>query len=75
MSDEDVIFRLLDVTGVGVVTKVRKKKKQHHKDQWCWRVAKQADTRSILNAVLPYLGQRRQFKAEEALEVLSRKEG
>lgn len=68
MTDEDIVRRIHDLTGIGTVV-ILKPRKDHHKAAWRWSVNKQEDVHIFLNAVLPFLGHRRRERALQALGV------
>lgn len=73
MTDEDVVYRVAQIAGVGRVQKrVRPPSMAaHHKDQWVWQVQSTADSVALLYAILPWLGARRSSTVRTALAVWS----
>lgn len=74
MTDEDIIRRVRDVFNVGTVN-IRqnvtgRSDKRPRKVSWIWSVQNKTGVRSVLEAVLPYLGDRRTKKAKELLECM-----
>jgi hypothetical protein len=67
MTDQDVIQRLQSLTGVGRIHKVGRQK-AHHKDAWVWAVRRRTHIRLLIDAVLPWLGQRRSVAALKVLD-------
>jgi hypothetical protein len=70
MTDQDIITRLAELTGVGRVYAVRRQK-PHHKDSWLWTVRRPVHVEHIIRLVLPWLGQRRTVAAREVLNKIS----
>lgn len=70
MTDEDVISRCHTITNAGIVHYVPYKRKEHHSVTWRWSVHKADELKSILDAIYPWLGKRRQEKADWALSHL-----
>lgn len=70
MTDQDVLERLQQVTGVGTVTEAREPSKcanSGRKQQYRWRVGAKEDVEPILRSILPWMGERRGARIEEAL--------
>jgi hypothetical protein len=67
MTDLDILQRLLQVTGVGRIYPITRRK-DNHKDAWIWAVQRRAHIRHVINAVLPWLGERRIIAANRLLE-------
>jgi hypothetical protein len=67
MTDLDIIRRLQQVTGVGRIHPTTRRK-NHHKDAWIWAVRRRIHIRQIVNAVLPWLGERRSAAARNLLD-------
>ena len=71
MTDKDVVEKFASIIGYGNVNpKKNHKKPSHWKDQWEWSVGKQSEVRRILSLLLPYLGNRRAYKALNILDDL-----
>jgi hypothetical protein len=70
MTDQDIIARLSELTGVGRVYAVSRQK-PHHKDAWLWTVNRPAHLEHIIRLVLPWLGQRRALAAKDVLRKIS----
>jgi hypothetical protein len=70
MTDQDIIARLSELTGVGRVYAVSRQK-PHHKDAWLWAVNRPAHLEHIIRLVLPWLGQRRTLAAKDVLRKIS----
>jgi hypothetical protein len=66
MTDRDIIARLVAITGVGRVHE-RRPQKSNHKPSQLWVVAQHEQIRHPIEAVLPWLGERR---SEAALRLL-----
>jgi hypothetical protein len=71
MTDQDIIIRLAELTGVGRVYPVRRQK-PHHKDAWLWTVNRPGHVEYIIRRVLPWLGLRRATAAKDVLRKLLR---
>lgn len=72
MTDEDVIDRLLEVTGVGTKDERRvDEKNPKHSRIYFWRIGRREEVAEFLTAILPYLLSRRTAKAEEALNIIA----
>jgi len=71
MTDQDIITRLAELTGVGRVHQVRRQR-PHHKDAWLWAVSRPVHVEHIIRLVLPWLGQRRTVAAKEVLSQIAR---
>jgi len=67
MTDEDVIRRVQVLAG-GHVTPLAKKPKPHHKPSWRWRVGGPRAV-SLVQLLLPLMGQRRAARIREVLTV------
>lgn len=67
MTDQDVVRRAHTVAGVG---KVREKALLHRSGKrfWVWSVGRCDEAASLLELLLPMLGQRRSKRAREVLE-------
>jgi hypothetical protein len=71
MSDEDVVTRFISIVGYGnLKIKEFSVYKPHYKPQWRWAIQKASEVNRILTMFLPYLGQRRAYKALNALDIL-----
>lgn len=75
MTDEDIINRVAELTGLGSVIRLEKRKqkggKPNHKDSWKWYIGYREDVKNVLVAIYPYLGIRRRIAADKALSVIS----
>ena len=67
MTDLDIIRRLQQVTGVGRIHPTTRRK-DYHKDAWIWAVRRRTHIRQVVNAVLPWLGERRSAAAHNLLD-------
>lgn len=65
MSDRDVIERLHQTVGCGVVNQIPPRE-PHHKMQWRWQ-ANNVHAGKFLEAIGPLLGERRRERANRAL--------
>lgn len=63
MSDEDVVYRLQGVTGVGTVNKGTSR--EGHKDMWDWTVSKKEHREWLTGLVYPWMGTRRKARIDE----------
>jgi hypothetical protein len=66
-TDQDVIERFTIAVGVGKISELNYKTSTG-KTIWMWNCGKSNEVRDLLEKFLPWLGQRRTEKAEEALE-------
>lgn len=64
MTDRDVVERFGTVMGVGRVSGPHPNGRL--KPQYIWKAAARRDVQSVLNKMLPFLGERRTSKAREA---------
>jgi hypothetical protein len=69
MTDKDIIERFVKIVDCGKIT-IRTRKDPKHKPQWIWQIQKASEVNRILTMFLPYLGQRRAYKALNALDIL-----
>lgn len=67
MTDRDVIDRLQAMTGMGRVT-TNPREKQGGKPYHTWSVSAQQDLATLVNRMLPWMGERRRARALEYLE-------
>jgi hypothetical protein len=67
MADKDVVEQFVEVMGYGNIIP-EKPAQPHHKPTWRWRVAKLSEVRRMLSMMLPLLGERRAYKALNALD-------
>lgn len=75
MADKDIIWRLKEVTGVGVNAGPYWPTRWAKKEQWRWLVSKKADVKAIMLAVRPWMGERRGAKIDECLAFVPRPTG
>ena len=71
MTDLDVVQDFRKVVGLEdrtIETINRSDKPTHYKQQYAFRIYKKADVVRVLSAMLPYLGQRRAYKALNCLD-------
>ena len=66
MTDLDVLERAQQVSGYGTIT-ARRKEKDHHREQWGWRVCTQPHVNEICLAIYPHMGSRRRARIDEVL--------
>ncbi len=71
MTDRDIIDRLVEITGVGRIHGYAPAK-AHYKQAWDWRVRRRAHIIFIIDAVMPWLGQRRATAAQRVLDELAK---
>ena len=69
MTDEDVIHRCREVMGVGHVTGPREQRPPR-KPIWTWSVYQRSDLLMVVEAILPYLGERRRQRVIEVRQRL-----
>ena len=69
MTDKDVVELFRNVVGVGNIYECCVQK-PHHKPSWKWQCGAKDDVRYVLGKFLPYLGQRRAYKALNILDDL-----
>jgi hypothetical protein len=67
MKDEDVVRKFQEVVGVGTI-RFRKQQKEHWSPMWDWYLCKAADVRVLIIKMLPYFGNRRAYRALNALD-------
>ena len=70
MTDLDILQRLQNLFGGSIYAK--KKQKVHHKQGWTWQLSKKKDIYKTLSLLLPWLGERRSFKALNTFDHLDR---
>lgn len=73
MTDQDVVQRLLDWTGLGRIHSVGRQK-DHHKPAWIWTVRRRAHIQHLVRLVRPWLGERRGVAADALLQRVTSKE-
>ena len=66
MTDEDVVKRVYDLTGCGTV-RTLPQRREDYKPAYRWSIGS-VDAVNFLTVVLPWLGQRRAQRANEAIE-------
>lgn len=71
MTDEDIITRLKNLTGVGTICIVTKKDPKH-KQPYKWTVCGRKNVARILLAIYPLMGSRRQLTIATAVDRLLR---
>jgi hypothetical protein len=71
MTDKDVIERFVKIVDFGKIT-TRIRKNPEHKPQWIWQIQKASEVNRILMMFLPYLGERRAYKALNALDTIDK---
>lgn len=74
MTDEDVVQRLFDLTGVGYIT-MKTKNNESSKQAWNWTLQHAEEVKTLLTLLLPFFGNRRAAKAVASLERLSNNRG
>ncbi len=67
MTDKDVVEKFHSTVQVGQVIFIPTKNPKW-KDAWQWQCQKRSDVYFVLNKFLPYLGNRRAFKALNVLD-------
>ena len=68
MTDQDVVYRFCNIVGCG---NILSRSCKSGKPFWLWKIGAKADVTRVLEMLLPYLGQRRQELALEALEEIA----
>lgn len=71
MTDQDVVGRLLTITGMGTVRP--RKVPSDCKPAWIWRVYRADHVEQLLLAVRPHMGQRRGARIDDILGHISAK--
>lgn len=71
MTDEDVVRRLAEITGVGNVTGPLSGGNRSTKPIWAWRITNRKDLARVLLAIAPLMGERRRARIAEMAERLS----
>jgi hypothetical protein len=61
-TDKDVLHKFAEEAGCGSVSFIPRRPTQT-KDVWKWQVGNKLDVSNVLNRMLPFLGERRTFKA------------
>jgi hypothetical protein len=64
MTDQDVIERLQELTGMGRIA-LGRKTNPGYKPYWQWTVSRDGDALELMRAVYPHMGERRRAKIEE----------
>ncbi len=76
MCDEDVLCKFGEIVGVpkisGPYMTTQLKSNKHWRPAYEWRTAKRVEVARILSLFLPYLGNRRAYKALNALDLIDR---
>jgi hypothetical protein len=72
MTDRDIVERFCRIMECGRVTGEHRFGREHHKPTYRWHIGNRRDVERILLALLPYLGQRRTAKANEALAEIAK---
>lgn len=67
MTDEDVIRRLHELTGLGAVRGPLPVQKDHHKPAFSWTVNRRSEVICLLNQIRPWMGQRRKARIDDIL--------
>jgi hypothetical protein len=70
MTDLDVMEKFRVVVGGGALFPLKKKAKEHHKQQWRWTIGRLPEVQRVLQLFRPYLGSRRGAKADRALALV-----
>ena len=77
MTDKDTIERLQQYAGVGQVHSREPRKLngdvKSRKPTWAWEIGAMDDVYELLENILPYMGQRRTKKIQQALNILQKK--
>jgi hypothetical protein len=72
MTDRDIVQRFRDVVDCGSVSGERRFGREHHKPTYVWLICNRRDVERILLDFLPWLGERRTAKANEALAEIAK---
>jgi hypothetical protein len=73
MSDKDVVEKFISTVGYGSLkSKDFSKYQPQYKVQWRWAIQKASEVNRILMMFLPYLGERRAYKALNALDTIDK---
>jgi hypothetical protein len=67
MTDKDIVERFVAIVGFGSVSGP-KQQKPHWKPRYDWQVCNRTEVQRILSMFLPWLGNRRAYKALNALD-------
>ena len=70
MTDEDVIYALPRITGLGNIYGPQRKKKEHWKPSWKWAVVKEEDVKDLCVRVKPHMHGRRRVQIHRLLTTL-----
>lgn len=77
MTDEDVILRFAAIIGVGKVygpygyKNDSNRRRERHKQYWRWSVSDKEGVTTVAKMLLPFMGQRRSAKLNEAIEAVA----
>ena len=69
MTDLDVIERLQRFTGMGRINE--KKTPEGHKRAWVWCVSDRESLYELVDAIMPWLGERRSAKCRDLLDYMN----
>ena len=69
-TDYDVLLRIQD--SYGGTLHPMKSYQEHHKPAWRWRLGKRSEVSSVLSKMLPWLGNRRGYDAQNALDTIDK---
>ncbi len=67
MTDEDIIRRMHQITGIGNVT-FKKQNNPKWADTWCWSVTYSEDVATLAQTLKPLMGQRRNLQIDKLLK-------
>ena len=67
MTDYDVLERVHRIARCGTLLPV-KTYQSHHKQAWQWAIGAKKDITNVLTRILPFLGERRAYKALNTLD-------
>lgn len=59
MCDKDIIDRIYDIAKIGLLRGPLPVQKSHHRPAYSWSVNRRAHIKEILEAIRPYMGERR----------------
>lgn len=66
MTDEDIIYKLHKIAGIGSVTKP--KLIDGHKQTWRWQVSNRRQVVEFISKILPFMGKRRGQKINDMIQ-------
>ena len=73
MTDIDVLEKFQSIVGGSISLQQTCYSKPYHKTIWTWYICNKKGVRAFLTRVLPYLGLRRTYAAQNLLDDIDRK--